>query len=600
MDKGTLREKMKKILAVATALAAMFCMTLSPAQAFAASGEIEKDESVYVITDSAGAQDEVIVSDHLKNDIQVDRIKDRSDLRDIENVKGDETFKQDGDSLTWEAGGNDIYYQGKTDKEVPVTMDIKYYLDGKEVSGKDLDGKDGTVTIRIKYTNHASYNGTMVPFIAMSGFIAEDNCLTNISIDHGKVIDDGEKQIVVGMAVPGLAENLDLDGEDIGLGDSVTIKGKAKDFAVDDIMTIVTSSVFEEFDTGKLGDMNFDDEINQLDNGTRKLVRGSKLLHDGLNMLNGSMPDLETGIRQLKDGADRLNAGTQNAQKGAAALNNGIAQLAGELPNTLHLISGTMLLMDRTLTELGGQLESMKGSLDASIDKLKIAKTDMGDVYGYLTTLDSFMSNLPAEDKAKLRQKLGADRYNDMVSSLGNAKKQSKEAYDIVSGVTPGLEKLSEGLGNQDTQSTVIGTLNAVEHAAKSINTQIEEKSQELNAGLGTLAKGSKDLKDGEDRLAAGSQQLADGMDTLQEQSGDLVDGVDRLDTASLQLSKGLSKLYNDGIRKIVDLYNNDIKGLTSGLSDMTDATRNYKTFTKLPPGMKGNTKFIYKTAVTE
>ena len=47
------------------------------------------------------------------------------------------------------------------------------------------------------------------------------------------------------------------------------------------------------------------------------------------------------------------------------------------------LISGTMLLMDRTLTELGGQLESMKGSLDASIDKLKIAKTDMGDVYGY-------------------------------------------------------------------------------------------------------------------------------------------------------------------------------------------------------------------------
>ena len=89
-------------------------------------------------------------------------------------------------------------------------------------------------------------------------------------------------------------------------------------------------------------------------------------------------------------------------------------------------------------------------------------------------------------------------------------------------------------------------------------------------------------------------------MEALQEQSGTLVNGVDQLDAGSLKVSKGMSELYNKGIKKIVDLYNNDLKGLTSGLSDMKNASRDYKTFTQLPAGMDGSTKFIYKTPVTE
>ena len=99
--------------------------------------DVSKQETVYVNTDAAGQVKDVVVSDWLKNSGINGTVKDVSDLTDIENVKGDEKFTQSGDSLTWNTGDKDIYYQGKTDKELPVSMNITYKLDGKETAPKD-------------------------------------------------------------------------------------------------------------------------------------------------------------------------------------------------------------------------------------------------------------------------------------------------------------------------------------------------------------------------------------------------------------------------------------------------------------------------------
>ena len=76
----------KRILAITTSAVTMLALTMAPACVFAASGNIEKDETVYVITDSTGSQNEVIVSDHLKNTDKVDQIEDKTNLSDIEKV----------------------------------------------------------------------------------------------------------------------------------------------------------------------------------------------------------------------------------------------------------------------------------------------------------------------------------------------------------------------------------------------------------------------------------------------------------------------------------------------------------------------------------
>ena len=77
-----------------------------------------KEETVYVKTDANGEEKTVIVSDWLKNFSGEAKIKDATDLTDVENVKGNETYKRGKkDSITWNANGKDIYYQGTSDKK---------------------------------------------------------------------------------------------------------------------------------------------------------------------------------------------------------------------------------------------------------------------------------------------------------------------------------------------------------------------------------------------------------------------------------------------------------------------------------------------------
>ena len=149
--------------------------------------EIGKDESVYLISDASGKVYNTIVSDHLTNKDKADTLEDQSNLKDIKNVKGDEEFTQDGDKLTWKAGGNDIYYQGTSDEKAPVSQKVTYYLDGNEIDPKDLAGKSGKVTIHFDYTNNSSYKETIngkevevkVPFAAVTAMVLDDS-FTNV------------------------------------------------------------------------------------------------------------------------------------------------------------------------------------------------------------------------------------------------------------------------------------------------------------------------------------------------------------------------------------------------------------------------------------
>ena len=126
----------KKItkITVAAGMAAVLGVNPVSAAEQAAENQISKEETVYVNADSDGSVQEIIVSDWLKNSGGEGEVEDFSDLENIKNVKGDETFTQDGNNITWNTKENDIYYQGTSTKELPVSVSIRYYLDGKEIS----------------------------------------------------------------------------------------------------------------------------------------------------------------------------------------------------------------------------------------------------------------------------------------------------------------------------------------------------------------------------------------------------------------------------------------------------------------------------------
>ena len=183
--------------------------------------EIGKDESVYLISDASGKVYNTIVSDHLTNKDKADTLEDQSNLKDIKNLKGDEEFTQDGDKLTWKAGGNDIYYQGTSDEEAPVSQKVTYYLDGNEIAPADLAGKSGKVTIRFDYTNNSSYKETVngskvdvkVPFAAVTAMVLDDS-FTNVEVTNGKVQSNGDSNIIIGYALPGIKDSLGVEDSD--------------------------------------------------------------------------------------------------------------------------------------------------------------------------------------------------------------------------------------------------------------------------------------------------------------------------------------------------------------------------------------------------
>lgn len=298
-----------------------------------------KDETVYVITDASGEKQNVIVSDWLKNGSSSDIIKDYTTLKDIVNVKGDETYSTNNDgSISWNAEGNDIYYQGTTDAELPVAVKISYQLDGADISAEDLAGKSGHVTIRFDYENNSTKDVTIngkkttikTPFAMVSGLELPNDKFSNIQVENGKVISEGDNAFVIGMAFPGLKESLDLDDDedlkdkisDIEIPEYVQIEADVTDFSLEMTMTLASSSFLSDLkvdDDGTLDELK--DDMNTLQSSAQELVDGTQTLKDGTG-------DLVSGVNRLKSGSSDLNDGAKQLADGLVTFDNTLASNA--------------------------------------------------------------------------------------------------------------------------------------------------------------------------------------------------------------------------------------------------------------------------------
>ncbi len=356
--------------------------------------EIGKEETVYVIADNKGAAQETIVSDHLINQNDESVLEDATTLKDIENVKGDETFTQNGNKLTWQADGNDIYYQGTSNEEAPVTQKITYYLDGEEISPEALAGKSGKVTVRFDYTNNEKVGDVYVPFAAISGLILDEK-FSDIQVTNGKVMSDGNTNIVVGYALPGLKESLELeegDLDDAEIPDYFEFSADVENFELDMTMTMVVNAGNYVGTDGEMDFSSIDDMLDTLVDATEQLEDGSAQIAEGLDTLQSKMGEfsdgvkaLQSGIRDYTDGAATLGAGIKSYTDGAATLAGGIGTLnekSGTLAegvNTLNssaqaLCSGISLLNKTVSTEFTeAEKKNLIKQVDATIASQKSA-----------------------------------------------------------------------------------------------------------------------------------------------------------------------------------------------------------------------------------
>ena len=393
--------------------------------------ELQKDEVVYVMADAQGNTQKIIVSDCLKNANGDSTIKDASSLSDIVNVKGDESYTVDADgNLVWNADGSDIYYQGTTDKELPVDVSISYELEGEEISPEDLVGKTGNVTIRFTYTNNekttVEVNGkekeVYVPFAMISGALLPAEHFSDIEVTNGRVISEGDNNVVVGIAFPGLKDSINIDSlkdkaiddeakeklDEVEIPETVEIHAYATDFEMNQTMTMAMSDLLSDLnldDTLDIDTSKITDSMNELKDATQQLKDGSTELNDGMatlqegaqtladksrdldsgagELVNG-IGTLNEGAASLNSGADELNSGAGSLKDGAASLNEGAATLnngAGSLKDGISQVnsgaeslnSGAASLDSgiKTLQAGTGQLASGASTLNVGAKQLQ-------------------------------------------------------------------------------------------------------------------------------------------------------------------------------------------------------------------------------------
>lgn len=335
-----------------------------------------KEESVYSKLDNNGIAYQTIVSNHLKNTEKSELLKDISDLMNIENVSGNQEYEEDNGRLIWKAEGEDIYYQGNSKKELPIECKISYKLDGQEISKEDIIGKSGLVNVNFEFINKeqrkATINGkeeTMyVPFIVGMGTVIDNENNKNIEISNGKVIDNGNKTFVFGVALPGMQESLGIDKNTIDIPNSIEISMEAKDFEMNEIYCFATPKLIDEDDLELFNKIDkIYDMATELKDGSSKLVEGSQQLSEGTGKLNAGThelsKELNTQIAKYENARKELANKEELEEKIVNIINNEMKIIMPEL-QTLAEEEAKNVVKENLKGENGLEEKTAKTALD--------------------------------------------------------------------------------------------------------------------------------------------------------------------------------------------------------------------------------------------
>ena len=427
--------------------------------------DVYKDETVYAFASADGSVDNIIVSEWLRNPEKKAELVDKTNLKDIENVKGDEAFSQNGDEITWQANGNDIYYQGTTNEELPVSVKVTYYLDGKEMKAEDMAGVSGNVKIRFDYINNTAVekeiNGKKenikVPFVTISGLILDENC-TNVVVENGKTMPQGTSTIVIGYGVPGIKDSLGFEdsdlSEDLSLPDYFEVSADVTDFSLDMTMTVVMSASEFSLD-GELDTAELDDMINEMSDAGDALADGSKQLADGTATLLEKMGEfttgakqLATGVSQVKTGADQVSTGANQLAAGAGQLKDGVDTLVSSSDS---LATGVTSLNEgaATVNQSAAGISQGVAALDAGLnapmsDEQKQAVSSQAEA-----TAVSAVNSQFAE---------GTDTYNYIYNQAVNSFKSAVTNEETKTSIKSQVASAIQTSLGSDPQMATLGT----------------------------------------------------------------------------------------------------------------------------------------------
>ena len=634
-----------------------------------------KSETVYSNLDSNGKAYKTIVSTQLTNEDKSDKITDISNLLNIENTNGDETFKKEGNQIVWDSNGNNIYYKGESDKQLPVECKITYELNGEEISAEELKGKSGNVKIKINYTNNekhiVSINGKQVtmytPFIIVAGTKIDNAKNKNIQITNGKIVDNGESTLAVGIAMPGMQENIGISKSKIDIPEEIEISMETEDFEMGNIIAVVAVKGIDEDLTSDLNSMY--SQINELANASNEILAGANQLKEGTS-------ELVSGVDQLKDGTGAAYAGSKQikdeVEESTKNLKNDNTPAIDS--KTLEAIKAQAMqsatLSDEQKAGIAAQAKAaatlsdeQKAGIAAQAkagatlsDEQKAGIAAQAKAAAKLTDAQkaeiAAQAKLTDEQKAKItaQAKAGAEftetqktaiieqAQKNYTETLTEAEKKliltvaQNTAYQTATTTALAVAestaeatalKVAQSVAESTAEATALKVAQSVAEStaeataqtvAQSIATQTAETTALTVAqSTATQTAGATATQVGNQAKQKFTNQVVSQMSTLGTALDELTNGLanidngvsalsvgtNKLDSGALQLANGVKTFNEQGISKINNLVNGDLRNIASRVEKMNELANEYNNYAGIQNGMAGEVKFIMITDST-
>lgn len=583
-------------------LSAVMAGSMMPVTVFAQNNDenpTEKTETVYSVLNSDGSISDTIVSSWLHDEDGINNIKETLNLTDVKNIKSNEKPSKDGNTYTWNAKGNDVYYEGTATKQLPVSVKLRYELDGQEMSAKDMEGKSGHLKLTISFTNNYSevknINGKSIvihPSYLAGGMLnMSTGNFTNVKCESGKIVNDGTNEMLAFANIPGLNETLKSAGLDkvnnqLGISDDVTVEADVNNFDLGSIMVGMTNEIDLASELGEIGSVSeLTDGIGQLIEADDQLIDGSKQLYDGTTQLKEGIAPLSSAypqIETLTNAFDQLHDGTTTLSTGLNQYTAGVDQLNVVSKQNLYKLSMGATTLNTSLNnkESKSQLNQLvQGSqaLDAGIQNLNeqvngddsMLKPDMvKNLTEALKTtneqvgkLGQVLNDLQDQEGAFVDLSNQIEKASENINKLGTLKTSFKEVTDGASAI---ITADNEQIKSVDDQLVAIRT--------KEINA--------LNASIEALKNAANAVP--EDDTTGAKAKIEEQINTLESQKAALGDASSLSVTLKdlSQCQAGIDKIVADSeetLEKLNDVYNSsktDINKLSAKLGEAKESIK--------------------------
>jgi hypothetical protein len=582
---------------------------------------VHDDETVYVVADASGSPRDVVVVDWLR--VEGDgtlTLMDPGEVSTAEALEDDVEPVLTQAGVEWELdvdGRRDFFYRADTDRELPVSVEAVYYLDGRRVEPETLAGATGrvrievTVTNRLQVTEEATYTDAdgiprteeveyWVPMLAPVKIDIDGTRFLNIEADPEIVSVTGSTISHTFMTFPQPTEtiSIEMDGTDI---------------EIDPIIV----SVFPKMAGSP--DLSIADDLADLKEG----LDGLTLLSEGhYQVLSATAEGIDTaqldGLVNVDEGFGQLVAGTEELESGAAGL--------------VTLLDAQIAYLDGVIAGIQGQDLSQIAQLPTALAALADGVADTRDgvdglvalLGGQITYLDAISaSNADLESRAWALASASPDATTtalaEGLSTQGvmlGALRDGDPALGLPLGLSDtrdSLQKISAGLTGVAGSLTDLAAasrpleglpaqFDALEAALRTLRNGGLVQGRQI-PGLVTTRAGIAGVVTGIDQVGTGIGTAAAALAPLEELPGMLGE----LRSVLLAVSDGGSIRGNElpGISTTIDGLEAMSAGLSEGIDELTigrevvdrmeRAAGGYDTFLGKPEGATGEVRFIIK-----